>query len=360
MSPEEDYFLELLGKHLEGTLSPEERKALLILAETDPDKAFLLTYLSDGPGDKDTQLEAEIIYEKTAPTDLRPKITVLRSPVILDRPRKTYRYVAVAASIICLLGIWWGINRYYLSVDKGEEWEQMVTAKGERKHLKMSDGTEIWLNSESSLKVKSGYGIKHRQMELQGEAYFSVTRNEQLPLLVKAFDTEIEVLGTIFNVRAYPDEKKIATSLIEGKVKLHVDRGNGRKDYALNPGDKVEIPNKHFVKKSLIEPLEKEVHENSIIEDHVDYKKIAVKNDEALEFMWIENKLVFNGDPMEDMIRKMERWYNRTIVVENESLKKESFTGVFQERTCEQVLDLLQKTGVKFSYRVENGIIYIK
>lgn len=359
MSQEENYYLELLRKLLANELTPEERDILTELGEADEDKNFFSQYLDGEKERQDVELEAEIIYEKTLPNDLQTT-TIVKKNKSFNNAGRIRWYAMAAACLTGLFLLFWMINKQSHPAEKDEQWIRMATGKGERKFFRMSDGTEVWVNSESILKVKKGYGTAHRIIALEGEAYFSVTKNEKLPLHVKALDAEIEVLGTVFNVRAYPEEEKMATSLVEGKVKLHVGKGDRRKDYNLNPGDKVEIHNKQYSKKNLIATVEDETETKELIDDVVDYKKIAVHHDEALELMWVENKLVFNGDSLDDMIKKMERWYNRHIVIQNEDLKNEVFSGVFQEQTCEQVLNLLQKTGVKFNYIVKDGIIYIK
>lgn len=357
MSTNEQYYLELLKKLLEGTLSPAERDTLFVLAETDAKKKFLLQYLDKRGNESEERLEAEIIYEKTKPNDIR------QTPYP-QKPQSIFwknRYLVAATCVVCLaIAFWLIIGKPHFSLEPQQEWLEMTTERGERKFFRMSDGTEIWLNSESLLRVKKGYGKKHRILMLEGEGYFSVAKNKDLPLYLNALDAEIKVLGTVFNVRAYPEEEKIATSLVEGEVKLYVENGNKKSNYMLSPGDKVEVLNRHrqFDKK-IKGTVTAELKENNI-EELVDYKKNAVDKKNAFEIMWVENKLVFNGDPLTEAVKKMERWYNKTIVVQNENLDKQLFTGVFQERSCEQVLDLLQKTGVKFSYKVNNGIIYIK
>ncbi len=357
---EEEYYLELLNKHLKGTLSPEERETLDILVKNDSNKAFFFKYLNDSQEHAEAKLRAEIIYEKTQPNDLYLKTSPAQNPPIVRKIWKKYISIAAAACLVCLIGLWWFSNKSQTAMAVSGEWEQIVAGKGERKFFRMSDGTEIWLNSESTLRVKKGYGKKHRIIALKGEAYFSVAKNKKLPLHVYASGNEIEVLGTVFNVRAYPEEKKMATSLIEGKVKLHINGEDGKRDYSMNPGDKVEIPNKQVAEQNKKASFKEDVVSSRIVTDDVDYKKIALENEEVPELLWVKNKLVFNDDPLEDMVKKMERWYNRTIIIENDRLKKESFSGVFEERTCEQVLNLLQQTGGNFKYTVEDGIIYIK
>lgn len=353
MSPEEEYYLELLRKMLEDRLSSEERETLYTMSESDSDKSILLRYLTIENETDRSRLEAEIIYEKTLPNDIISASTTPNKLSFIKRFRK-YWYVAATICFGILFSSIWISSRDKTSSENIAEWEYITTRKGERKFFRMSDGTEIWLNSESSLKVKRGYGIYHRIMELNGEAYFSVVKNKKIPLHVKTWGTDIEVLGTIFNVRAYREEKKVATTLVEGKVKLQVENNNGQKEYTLKPGDKVEVVIPH--------PTENHNQNNTADPriNLVDYKKVSDKEEDVLELMWIKNKLVFNADSLPEMIKKMERWYNKTIIIQNEALKDQLFTGVFEEKTCEQVLDILQKTGVKLDYKIEKDTIYLQ
>lgn len=357
---EEKHYLELLNKYLKGTLSDQEKETLHAAAEKDADKAFFYQYLKENREENDAELEVEIIYEKTKPNDLKLTSHTDRKSSNIVALWKKYRLPAIAACLLCFFSFLWFVKIREDAYISTQDWDEMTTAKGERKFFRMNDGTEIWLNSESSLRIKKGYGKQHRILELLGEAHFSVTKNKDLPLFLNALGNEIEVLGTVFNVRAYPEEKKIATSLVEGKVKLHVGGANNKRDYVLNPGDKVEVMNKLLLEKNNISRFKKNITISRITDDDVEYKKIAPDNDAAIELMWVQNKLVFNDDHLENMAKKLERWYDRKIVLETNNLKSESFSGVFQERTCEQVLNLLQKTGGKFKYHVENEIIYIK
>ena len=356
MSAEERHYLNLLQKQLQKTLTDTEHKELMFLIESDPNKALLWTFLNTQQ-DQDT-LEAEIIYEKTSPNDLSISTYTKKNNLSWYTKRHWYKYMAATACILFLIGLFWSIDNWNRNKINGI-WESIATDKGERKFFRMNDGTEIWLNSASKLKVKKGYGQEHRIMSLEGEAYFSVTRNERLPLRVSVMDTEIEVLGTTFNIKAYPEDNSVSTSLIEGKVKLHVSDADGRKHYVLEPGDKIEVLHDRPTSRELLNS-DKDADRTSKFQDiKVDYKKIFKDNNEDIDLLWVENKLVFNSDTFESVVKKLERWYNRTIIIVNNNIKEESFSGVFQEQTCEQVLDLLQKTDAHFSYIVEDGIIYL-
>src|SRR5690606_11252619 len=301
MSTNEQYYLELLKKLLEGSLSVAERETLLELAETDTKKKLLMQYLDTPQNDNEKRLEAEIIYEKTKPNDLYQASYVENRHSIFVKNR----YLIAAICVSCLVIAFWLIAyKSNPSLEQQNEWLEMATDRGERKFFRMSDGTEIWLNSESHLKVKKGYGKAHRILMLEGEGYFCVAKNEALPLYLNALDTEIKVLGTVFNVRAYPEDEKTVTSLMEGKVKLHVEKGDKKNDYMLTPGDKVEVLNRNRqLDKKSMGAVTGGIKENDMAE-FVDYKKNAVDKNKALETMWVENKLVFNGDSLTEAVKK--------------------------------------------------------
>jgi len=356
MSIEKSPYLLLLNKLLAGTITPEEREMLDVLASEDTEKKILLLYLEERSKTKQDTLEAEIIYEKTKPNDLSP-LTI--KPF---RSRRSLRYinlfagVGIASVIVFTLVMagWFSDTKKPISriVSKSET---IFTDKGERKFFKLNDGTEVWLNNESRLTISEGYGVKHRKLELIGEGYFAVTKHKHLPLHINAQGAEIQVLGTIFNLRAYPDERSIVTSLIEGKVKLKVVGEMGNKEYLLSPGDKIEVANRASGQD---QPISESV--NLDLTETVAYKKLDVKDQKVPEAMWIDNKLVFNADSLSDAVKKMERWYNKTIVVQEKALNSQVFTGVFEEETCEQVLDLLKETGVVLTYTIKNDTLFIK
>src|SRR5699024_6833472 len=99
---------------------------------------------------------------------------------------------------------------------------------------------------------------------------------------------------------------------------------------------------------------------NEAVDMQVHYRKMDLKNKDGVDFKWIDNQLVFNGDPLPAMLRKLSRWYNRVIILESNDLENEEFSGVFNESKCEQVLDILQKTGVKINYETIRDTIYVK
>ena len=90
------------------------------------------------------------------------------------------------------------------------------------------------------------------------------------------------------------------------------------------------------------------------------FTKLQLKDKHVEDLLWIENKLVFNGDRFREVLHKLERWYNKTIIVQHNDLDKEVFTGQFEEKSCEELLDLLKKTGVAIQYESRNDTLFIK
>lgn len=351
MSLSEQKLLALFQKLLEGTLSATEMNQLRDAAHDDRDIQAMLDVLESSTERNDSDLEAELIYEKTRPNSLPQRKDEPRPKNHIKFMKWPFFMAASVLLVLCSVGITLLRHR---KQDIKERWQIVQTKKGERRFFKLTDGTEIWLNNESILKVKEGYGQNHREIQLLGEAYFSVTKNEDLPLHVQTEQTTIEVLGTVFNVRAYPEDESTETALLEGKVRLKV-AGTTKVDYTLVPGDKVLVSQKNNIKEN---QGKKEL--TPLVGLQVEYKKMDLKLKNAEDYRWIDNKLVFNADPLPVMVTKLSRWYNKVIILESEDLKNEVFSGVFDEKECEQVLDVLRKTGANLQYKTKQDTIYIK
>ncbi|MBL1409033.1 FecR family protein [Sphingobacterium faecale] len=350
MSLSEQQILDLLQKHLEGNLTDDELSCLKEEIKHNNNLKTILLYLESPEEIPYLDIEAELVYEKTRPNSL--------SHLSKDIPRQhkgiSIKTILAIVALLALFGFVWLTFKKGAAPQRDGKWNVVKTAKGERKFFKLIDGTSIWLNNESTLSVKEGYGKRHREVLLIGEAYFDVARNENLPLHVYTEQTSIEVLGTVFNVRSYPEDKATEASLIEGKIKLTV-KGEKKPDYTLLPGDRVIVTKVSSTDSSPIKQVSPET-----VKMQVHYKKMDLKSKDLVDFKWIDNQLVFNGDPLPVMLQKLSRWYNKVIILETTALEQEEFSGVFNEAECEQVLDILRKTGAKLNYETKRDTIYIK
>lgn len=236
---------------------------------------------------------------------------------------------------------------------------EVSTKNGSRTKIQLPDGTSVWLNSSSKLVYdNTHFGTGIREVSLTGEAYFDVVKNPNKPFVIHTAKMDIKVLGTAFNVKCYPGEKTTETSLIRGSVEVTLkDR---QEKIIMKPNDKLILNNDDFKPvKQLIAKTTKEAtieKINPIVE--ISHLTIYPKDSSIVETGWVDNRLVFSDERLEEIAKKMERWYGVTINIGNEKLKKELLTGSFEKETIYQALNALQLT-TAFTYKVDKDLITI-
>ena len=234
--------------------------------------------------------------------------------------RRLWVQVASVAAIL-IFGLLLGSTITYLTSQNKINSEQLVfeTPRGEKSLVKLPDGSEVWLNANSRL-VYNSFSSNRRQVELKGEAFFKVARNEKAPFIVKTDECEIEVLGTTFNVMAYNEFGRKEITLISGKVNVHLKNA----EQTLNPGQAL------------------------ILKDH-NIQILEVNATQASG--WVENKFNFKNIPLSELMKRLENWYDVDITLENNTGKEINFTGTFKnEETIWQVLDAI-KVYIPISYK---------
>ncbi len=204
--------------------------------------------------------------------------------------------------------------------------------RGAEYFIILSDGTKVWLNSDSRLKYPVNFIGNERVVELTGEAYFEVSEDTQKPFRVSTGEQIVEVLGTEFNISSYTDDELIYTTLVEGRVKVFSEN-NPELSQNLTPGYQTY--------------MYKESGDISIRKVNVD-EYVAWKNGE----------FQFNNRTLLDMMETISRWYDIDVVFKNDLKKKLRFTGTLKRyKNLEQMLQLIEKTHeVKFE-KIENEII---
>lgn len=244
------------------------------------------------------------------------------------------RFVRVAAAIftgILLLGggYYWGHNHFDPSSFYAM---QMVEVPiGSRSRIVLQDGTVVWLNAGSKLSYTGAFSHQDRNVRLEGEGYFEVTRNEKLPFIVNTGDLDVKVLGTRFSVKAYSDEESIEVILAEGSVNL------------LN----IKNPDE-----SLIMKPEQQVIYNKET-GSTDIRKVSA----SLAGHWITGAHFFNEQTMEQIVRELEKSFDVTFIFRNEEKKKLTFYGDFRvDDSLDDILMIMSSSG-KFKYRKTNNII---
>lgn len=232
----------------------------------------------------------------------------------------------------------------------------ITTKNGSKSKLQLPDGTQVWLNSGSSLSYDNDFGIATRQVKLCGEAFFDVVKDNAHPFIINTPAVEIRVLGTAFNVRSYPEEKATATSLIRGAVEI-ILKSNADKKIYLKPNEKLIVSNdSSWFEKDSTRPAITRVKPTVLTLTQVHHLD---KDTIASEVQWTRNKLVFDGETLSEVALKLERWYGVKVTIEGEELKNTEYTGVFSDDNLTDVLVALQLSG-NFKYVVRKNEVVIR
>lgn len=220
---------------------------------------------------------------------------------------------------------------FYSNRASSSELLTLSTQKGEQTSVVLPDGSKAWLNVDTKLSYPVDYGVKSRRLMLEGEAYFEVAKNKDLPFEVSSGGIVTKATGTTFIVSSYPASAEVSSSLIEGVVKVSC-KGEMK---ILKPGQQVI-----YKKES---------------------KAVIVQSfDKADELAWKNEQLVFRLMPFDQVLSELEKWYDIEFKYNPSWFKKETFTAKFKRlETLEQVLEVLSKAG-GFSYRVEGKIVEIR
>jgi transmembrane sensor len=201
----------------------------------------------------------------------------------------------------------------------------LSTPRGGQYQIVLPDGSKVWLNATSSIKYPTFFKGKERRVEITGEVYFEVAKNAAMPFIVKSNLTEIEVLGTHFNVMAYDDEDAMKTTLEEGAVRIRSGKWSG----ILKPGQQAL--------------LRKQDGANFIKEVDLDH-----------ELAWKNGLFQFADDDIQTIMRKVSRWYDLDIVYQGKIPVKQYIGTISRNVKVSDVLNMLKYTGVNTEIKGKN------
>ena len=228
----------------------------------------------------------------------------------------------------------------------------VTTQAGSKSKLELPDGTQVWLNGNSKLTYTNGsFGKENREVVLTGEAFFDVVKNEKVPFIIHTGPVNITVKGTAFNVKAYPKEKTIETSLVKGLVEITTDEDPERK-ILLKPNEKIIIPVGANKNKN------QSVSEPDSATSLYTITKLQSTTKEPAEIAWINTQLVFDDEPFATLAPKMESWYNIRIYFADENLKKKRFSGVIEKETLKETLEAMQLS-FHFNYQLKGQELWV-
>ena len=341
---------ELFTRFINNKCTPEEIdrvvKWLQNEAGTIDGKAILRQIWNDFPK---ADIPSTIDYERILDS-IHHDISLSRSdkiksisPVGMSQKKVKWRFFSVMTKIaaVLFLPLLLYFMYTYIITDKPVLSEtiksipvniEVKSPLGSKTYLELPDGSKVWLNFGSCLKFPQKFTGQTRTVELQGECYFEIAHNEQKPFIVETGELEVLAKGTEFNLMAYPEDKVIETTLKSGKVILQrkVSDGNVQQIFEMEP-------NQHatYLKK------EKEL-------------KYSVENPDKY-ISWKDGILIFQNDPINDIVKKLSRWYNVDIQLKDKELSKYTYTATFVDETLPQILDLL-KIATPIKYTISSRI----
>lgn len=277
--------------------------------------------------------------------------------------RNRFTWMKYAAVILMTFLSGWFLNQLMQSEKRDTAIagspENIVTVPyGSKSEIQLPDGSKVKLNSGSKLSYPSVFNPANRIVKLEGEGYFDVAKDPDKPFYVNTSNISIKVLGTVFNVKSYPEENIIETTLVSGAVEIYGS--------SAGPGNNQSVP------LAALKPNEKATYIKDASKLQIDYSAIPVnqtsqsvqaairmeKTNPELITSWKDDILKFNNERFANIAVKLERWYNVKINVQYEKLNDERFTGQFDKETIEQALDYMTLTE-PFGFRINKNVITI-
>lgn len=357
---EKNRFWELLAKVRSGEATPEDQLELnqhLTAFPEDQQLAKLIDELwtIDMPGvNQPDAAETAVRWEQ-----FRKKMayeSAAAQPVAQSKVRRMVVRLSAAAAIILFVagGTWlWNTLSAPASLPKNV----VSTKNGSKSKVEMPDGTQVWLNAGSRIEYDGNYGKDNREITLTGEAYFDVVHNEQKPFIIHTGAMNVKVLGTVFNVKAYPGDDVTEAALIRGSIEVTFP-GRPNERLILRPNDKIAVVNesgKPAITQQTNGPGTQDKPE--IMLAKVNYQPA---DSTVIETAWVKNKLIFRRKAFSELVKDIERWFNVSIQVKDTAILDEKFTGTFSNENITEALDALSMT-VAFQYRFdkENNTVVI-
>jgi ferric-dicitrate binding protein FerR (iron transport regulator) len=360
----EQYFFDLLSLKLSGDATESQLAEISNMLKINPSLQFLYDQMIEPVYcDKEAASKADQAYaahyvkmqlagmfDSTNDQNLEPQ---------LEKPsgfsKRKLAFIGIAAGVFTIFFI-----NYSLLLDKSVIKQtnnafvnEVVTKRGSKSSIKLPDGTIVRLNTDSRLTYLNFTAGKNREVTLIGEAYFDVAHDSSRPFIIHTGKINIKVLGTSFNVRNYPQDKELETSLIKGKIEVSLDS---------RPEDIITLKP---TEKLIIAKEQDELAAATKVTNNIDNKVVLtsityLRHDSLVaETSWLNDKMVFVNQPLDKIAIELERKYAITINFKDEKVKKYRYTGVFENVSLEKVFQLI-KYSKNINYKIDNKNIVIE
>ncbi len=323
---------EIIGKVLQGDLSEKEKKQFY-------------SWLNQKEENKQNYFELRRLWVKLTQNKQNDNLNLdiefenfwakVKDQEETKKPRRLIfmNLLKYSAIFIVLLGSGWMIGTFVtpkstLEITKNQT-NRIIAPKGSMARAILPDGSKVWLNSGSELIYSANYFTQSRKVKLNGEAYFEVVHNEANPFIVDVDLLKVKVLGTSFNVMAYPESRKIETTLVDGLV--NILNQNDNDILQLSPGKNASY--------------------------NVDTKKLTISGvDTELYTAWKDGKFVFQNQTLGDICNELEMWYDIKFQFENEAIKSYRYTGKIKRTTTVKYILKMLKITTDFNYIIKENL----
>ncbi len=328
----ENYFDQLLISYFEKTVTDEELEQLK-------------EYLQESKENRKRFDELNEIYQLADVTskgwlyDLDSNWNQIKdriksegvTPIVRMVSQKVFMLWKSAAVIAILLSTTFMILFIKDQMIPDNRMVKFITPKGEKSKVLLDDGTLVWLNSGSKLNYYVGKNNNIRKVDLTGEGYFKVSKDKEHPFVVHTNEFDVKVFGTEFNVSAYQNDMVHETTLKEGSISI-LNNMTG-KELMVNPGEQAIFYSKT--------------------------NKLKIEKVRVDDYMsWIDNKLRFDNSSFSEMIKKLERWYDVKIILDDALLYKERYTMTIKTESLREMLELIRIT-TPIKYKIEEEKVFI-
>ena len=360
--------------------------ALKLSNEATPDDlAELDNYLDVHPEEKKISVIIEAYWKQTnEPVDISDEIEEERFHLILNAEDKeepandekeknpaikalkknNYKWFYAAASVILILGIFFLFNQHSINdshLSSQTNIQQVFVKPGSKSKIILPDGTVVRLNGSSTLSYNKDFNKSIREVKLDGEAYFDVTKDARHPFIVHTSKLDIKVLGTLFDVKSYQEDPTIEATLLRGSIEVYNKDDPSAPKVFLKPNEKLVFRKKDDLKIPEHNKADLNSLKKIIPDENISISTLSANKPDSLktEISWLYDKLVIDGDNFTEMAQKMERWYGVKIEILSPALEQYHFNGIFKNETVEEALDALQLT-VKFKYKIKNDVVELR
>lgn len=355
---------DLFRKLLSDSIPDDEYQTLLIWRKKSPLNQLIYDEIIDDLDFQQLLLTENSIDQSEKWNELLSKIKPAQKKLTF-KTRTLYWISGAAAIALLLAGLTTGLlMKRSKPSQNSSEFTYIYSPRGQRTQLVLPDKSKVWLNSETSIRYSVDFNKNVREVYIEGEAYFNVAKNPEKPFLVKTSDLKIKVYGTSFNVKAYPSEKTIETTLIEGKLSIIPNnfKLEETNEIYLKPKERLTYTkvNSKITLGNSKEAPQQEVQTKEV--SHQLPKVILAKNvDAKIEESWKDGTIHFKDELFSDLAVKLERWYDIKIHFNDERIKTFRFTGKFDKETINQAMEALRASSQEsYSYQIVFRDVYLK